>query len=100
MHASTIFSLHPDDCVQGSCFTSNIITAVISCAVAFVTGALVGAVVLYCTVRKKSNCQKCYSLTIARKQQQQQPVPVYEDVIGQSQNIELKENVAYGPVQQ
>ena len=25
---------------------------------------------------------------------------VYEDVVGQSQNIELKENVAYGPVQQ
>ena len=103
MHAPTIFSLHPDDCVQGSCFTSNIITAVISCAVAFVTGALVGAVVLYCTVRKKSNCQKCYSLTIAHKQQQQQqpvPVPVYEDIVGQSQNIELKENVAYGPVQQ
>ena len=37
---------------------------------------------------------------MVRKQQQQQPAPVYEDVIGQSQNIELKENVAYGPVQQ
>ena len=92
---------HPDECVQGSCFTGNIITAVISCAVSFITGALVGAVVYYCTVRKKSNCQKCYSLTVAHKQQQQQqPAPVYEDVIGQSQNIELKENVAYGPVQQ
>jgi len=69
--------------------------------VSFILGALVGAVVYYCTVRKKCDCQKCYSLTIARnKQQQQQPVPVYEDVVGQSQNIELKENVAYGPVQQ
>ena len=29
-----------------------------------------------------------------------QPAPVYEDIVGQSQNIELKENVAYGPVQQ
>ena len=29
-----------------------------------------------------------------------QPAPVYEDITGQSQNIELKENVAYGPVQQ
>jgi len=26
--------------------------------------------------------------------------PVYDDIVGQSQNIELKENVAYGPVQQ
>ena len=100
MHAPTIFPPHLDECVQSSCSTSNIITAVVSCAVAFITGALVGAVVHYCTVRKKSTCQKCYSLTVARKQQQQQPAPVYEDVIGQSQNIELKENVAYGPVQQ
>ena len=59
--------------------------------------SLVGAVVYYCTVRKKFNCQKCYSLTVAH---QQQPAPVYEDVVGQSQNIELKENVTYGPVQQ
>ena len=74
------------------------ITAIVSCAVSFILGALVGAVVHYCTVRKKSNCQKFYSLTVARKQQQ--PAPVYEDIVGQSQNIELKENVAYGPVQQ
>ena len=80
------------------CSTSVAITAVVSCAVSFIIGTLVGAVVYYCTVRKKSNCQKCYSLAMAPKQQQ--PAPVYEDVIGQSQNIELKENVAYGPVQQ
>ena len=65
-----------------------------------IIAALVGTVVHYCTVRKKCDCQKFYSLTIARKQQQQQPVPVYDDIVGQSQNIELKENVAYGPVQQ
>ena len=87
-------------CICTSCYTSVAITAVVSCAVSFIIGGLVGAVVHYCTVRKKSNCQKCYSLTVARKQQQQQPPPVYEDVIGQFQNIELKENVAYGPVQQ
>ena len=83
-----------------SCSTSIAITAVVSCAVSFIIGTLVGVVVYYCTVRKKSNCQKCYSLTIVRKQQQQQSAPVYEDVIVPSQNIELKENVAYGPVQQ
>ena len=87
-------------CICTSYSTSVAITAFVSCAVSFILGSLVGAMVHYCTVRKKSNCQKCYSLTVARKQQQQQPVPVYEDVIGQSQNIELKENVAYGPVQQ
>ena len=86
--------------------TSNVNTAVVSCAVSFIIAALVGAVVHYCTVRKKCDCQKFYSLTIAHKQQQQQqqqqqqPAPVYEDIVGQSQNIELIENVAYGPVQQ
>ena len=87
-----------------SCSTSVAITAVVSCAVSFIIAALVGAVVHYCTVRKKCDCQKFYSLTIARKQQQQQqqqqPAPLYDDIVGQSQNIELKENVAYGPVQQ
>ena len=86
--------------IYTSCSTSVAITAVVSCAVSFIIGALVGAVVYYCTVRKKCDCQKCYSLTMVRKQQQQQPAPVYEDVVGQPQNIELKENVAYGPVQQ
>ena len=83
-----------------SCSTSNVITAVVSCVVSFIIAALVGAVVHYCIVRKKCDCQKFYSLTTARKQQQQQPAPVYEDIVAQSQNIELKENVAYGPVQQ
>ena len=87
--------------IPASCSTSVAITAVVSCAVSFIIAALVGAVVHYCTVRKKCDCQKFYSLTIARKQQQQQqPAPVYDDIVGQSQNIELKENVAYGPVQQ
>jgi len=94
-----LFFIHSDECAQGSCSTSIAIAAVVSCAVSFIIAALVGAVVHYCTVRKKYDCQKFYSLTIARKQQQQQPAPVY-DIVGQSQNIELKENVAYGPVQQ
>ena len=84
--------------MQGSYSTSNVITAVVSCAVSFIIAALVGTVVHYCTVKKKCDCQKLYSLTIARKKQKQQPAPVYEDVVP-SQNIELKENVAYGPVQ-
>ena len=82
-------------------YSTNIaITAVVSCAVSFIIAALVGAVVHYCTMRKKCDCQKFYFLTIARKQQKQQSAPVYDDIVGQSPNIELKENVAYGPVQQ
>ena len=79
--------------------TAIAITAVVSCAVSFIIAVLVGAVVHYCTVRKKCDCQKSYSLTKARKHQQQQPEPVYDYIVGQSQNIKLNDNVAYGPVQ-
>ena len=65
---------------------------------------MIGAVVHYCAVRKKSNCQKFYSLTIARKQQKQQPAPLYDDIVAQKgtvevTHIELRENIAYGPLQ-
>ena len=99
-HHGPSFLSYPDDCKQGSDSTINIITAIVSCAVSFILGALVGVVVHYCTVRKKSNCQKIYAMAKSNKQQKQQPAPVYEDVIVPSQNIELKENVAYGPVLQ
>ena len=95
-----LFSIGCSDVPSSLSSTSLAIAAVVSCAVSFIIAALVGAVVHYCTVRKKCDCQKFYSLTIARKKQQQQPAPVYDDIVGQSQNIELKENVAYGPVQQ
>ena len=89
---------------SGSCSTSVAVTAVVSCAVSLIIGALVGAVVHYCAVRKISKCHKFYSLTIARKQQKQQPAPVYEDIVAQEgtvdpTHIELRENIAYGPVQ-
>jgi len=90
--------------ISDSCSTSVAVTAVVSCAVSLIIGVLVGAVVHYCTVRKKSNCQKFYYLTIAHKQQKQQPAPVYEDIVAQKgtvdpTHIELRENIAYGPVQ-
>ena len=89
---------------SGSCSTSVAVTAVVSCAVSLIIAALVGAVVHYCAVRKKSKCHKFYSLTIARKQQKQQPAPVYEDIVAQKgtvdpTHIELRENITYGPVQ-
>jgi len=82
-----------------TCSTSNAITAVVSCAVSFIITTVIGVVVHYSVVKKKSKCQKLYSLIAARKQHKQQPAPVYEDVVGQSQRIEMKEIVAYGPVQ-
>ena len=99
-HHGPSFLSYPDHCKQGSDSTITIITAVVSCAVSFIVGALVGAVVHYCTVRKKSKCHKIYSMAKSHKQQNQQPMPVYEDVIVPSQSIKLKENVAYGPVLQ
>ena len=102
-NAKVIFcscSTGSSDAPSISCSTNVAIAVVVSSAGSFIIAALVGAVVHYCTVRKKCDCQKFYSLTIARKKQKQQPAPVYDDIVGQSQNIELKENVAYGPVQQ
>ena len=95
-HCFFVPSTGNTDVASISCSTSVAIAAVVSCAVSFILGALVGAVMYYCTVRKKCDVQKA----IAHKQKNQQPAPVYEEVIGQSQNIKLKENVAYGPVQQ
>jgi len=55
-------------------------------------------------VRKKSKCRKFYFPTVAHKQQKQQLAPVYEDIVAQKgtvdlTHIELRENIAYGPVQ-
>ena len=88
--------------ICGSCSTSVAISVIVSSVVSLIAGAVIGAVMHYCAVRKK--CQKFYSLTIARKQQKQQPAPVYEDIIAQKRtveptHIELKENIAYGPLQ-
>ena len=84
-----------------SCSTSIAISVVVSCTISFIVAALVGAVVHCCAVRKKSKSQKLYSGRLARKQhQKQQSVPVYDEIVGQSNNIELKENVANGPVKQ
>ena len=82
-----------------TCSTSNAITAVVSCAVSFIITTVIGDVVHYSVVRKKSKFQKLHSLIASHKQHKQQPVPVYKDVVGQSHRIEMKENVADGPVQ-
>ena len=44
------------------------------------------------------NKKRCSSKLAISMQEQQQADSVYEEVDTQSQKIELKENVAYGPV--
>ena len=73
--------------IAGTCSTSNAITCS-SCAVSFIITTVIAVVVHYTVVRKKSKCQKFYSLIAARKQHKQQPASVYKDVVGQSQRIE------------
>ena len=94
-HCFMVPSAGNTDVANTSCSTSNAITAIVSCVVSFIIGALVGAVAHYCIVRKKSKCH-----SISHQKKKQQPAPVYEDVIVPSQDIELKKNVAYGPVHQ
>jgi len=73
-------------------------TAVVCSLATFIIGVLCGTVVTLGTSRwnKKGHNSKPAS----NMQEQQQTVPVYEEVDThtQSQKIELKENVAYGPV--
>ena len=74
------------------------ITAVICLLVAFIAGTVCGALVTVCISRwnKKGHGSKPSPNT----QEQQQAAVVYEEVDPQSKKIELKENVAYGPVKQ
>ena len=96
------FSSADPGSICGSCSTSVAISVIVSSVVSLIAGAVIGAVMHYCAVKKK--CQKFYSLTIARKQQKQQPAPLYEDIVAQKRtvepsHIELRENIAYGPLQ-
>ena len=68
------------------------ITAVVTFAVAFTLGNITGALILYCVcgVRRKGS----YSTN----QEPQTPAPEYEQVSLEPRKIELRENVAYGPM--
>ena len=46
------------------------------------------------------NKKRCSSKPVPNTQEQQQTVVVYEEVDTLSKKLELKENVAYGPVKQ
>ena len=65
---------------------------------AFIAGALCGALITVCISRW--NKKRRSSKPAPNTQEQQQAAVVYEEVDTQSKKIELKENVAYGPVKQ
>ena len=74
------------------------ITAVVCLLVAFVTGALCCGLVTVCISRWNTKGRS--SKPAPNTQEQQQAAVVYEEVATQSNKIELKENVSYGPVKQ
>ena len=74
------------------------ITAVVCLLVASISGALFGALLTVCISR--CNTKGHRSNPAPNTQEQQQAAVVYEEVDTQSKKIELKENVAYGPVKQ
>ena len=65
---------------------------------AFVAGAVCGALITVCISRW--NKKRHSSKPAPNTQEQQQTVAVYEEVDTLSKKVELKENVAYGPVKQ
>jgi len=92
----TRFCLDPYSLVCPYIAAAIATTAVVCSLATFIVGVLCGTVVTLGTSRwnKKGRNSKPAS----NMQEQQQTVPVYEEVDTQSQKIELKENVAYGPV--
>ena len=95
-HVSSSICLIP--CSHSASLAATVaITATVCSLVTFITGVLCGAVATVCISRWN---RKGQSSKPANTQEQQQTVPVYEEVDTQSQKIELelKDNVAYGPV--
>ena len=74
------------------------ITAVVCSLVVFIAGALCGALTTVCISRW--NKKRRGSKPAPNTQKCQQAVAVYEEVDTLSQKVELKANVAYGPVKQ
>ena len=74
------------------------LAAIVCLLVTFIAGTVCGALLTVCITRW--NKKRCGSKPAPNTQEQWQTVAVYEEVDTQSKKIELKENVAYGPVKQ
>ena len=92
-----IFSPAPDKSLSTAATAA--IAAIVCSLVMFITGTLCGALISVCISRW--NKKGCSSKPAPNTQEHQQAAVVYEEVdMLQSKKIELKENVAYGPVKQ
>ena len=74
------------------------ITAVVCSLVVFIAVTVCGALLTVCISRW--NKKRRRSKPVPNTQEQQQTVAVYEEVDTLNQKVELKENVAYGPVKE
>ena len=74
-----------------------VVIAAVTGTIALVIGFLVGVLLFYCISKLRSQSPNPESFP----QQQQQAGPVYEQVLATSgeEEMELRKNVAYGPVQ-
>ena len=66
------------------------VSVVLSSLVSFSAGAVMAALITYCCVRRRKSSGQPYLSP------SEDPSPVYDEVI--PRKLELKENVAYGPV--
>ena len=69
------------------------ISVVLSSLVSFSVGALLAALITYCCMRSRGKSSWQPHLTSS---EDTQPAPVYDEVV--AGKLEVKENVAYGPV--
>ena len=93
MQSVIFFAVDNTGCANTGLSTAEAvgITFVLSSIVSFSAGLLVALVIAYCYNRRQKGQ---YS-----PRDTQQPASMYEDVsMAVSKDIELKENVAYGPV--
>ena len=95
VHTNLIHTPVPDKSLSTAATAA--ITAVVCSLVMFITGTVCGVLLTVCISRRK---KKRRSSKPAPNTQEQQTVVVYEEVDTQSKKIELKENVAYGPVKE
>ena len=89
-----IFTPAPDKSLSTAATAA--IAAIVCSLVTFITGTMCGALLTVCI--NPWNKKGHSSEPAPNTQEQQQAAVVYEEVDPRRQKIELKENVAYGPV--
>ena len=96
LHPNYLFPLGHSDQDESNALSSGAvisIAVVVTFVATFTLGNITGALVLYCIIRtvKRKSCE-------TTNQEPQPPAPEYEQVSLEPRKIELRENVAYGPM--